>query len=277
MVVARNLGRSEPTIVEHSTNDLRSGTKLSCGIHNCPQRCHQLFDHSKMQCRKLVEFVCPRSHRLTRPCFRKDPSCRLCDAEDRRQERIRQRDHELEVERELKQKEYARQLGELQDEIAHQRRILRDRSAQEERENVLRQYRQDLASLRDTVMSMENRKRMEGWATPPENQASTTAASPGATTYSTPDTRQAAVKNQDKGNLGTWTSSAKAEWEHQKEFEGARNEALDSLMSMIGLEDVKEMFLSIKSKVDTAIRQNINMKDERFGATLLGNPGTGSS
>ena len=46
-------------------------------------------------------------------------------------------------------------------------------------------------------------------------------------------------------------------------------------MGMIGLEDVKEQFLSIKEKIDTAVRQNVDMKDERFGAALLGNPGTG--
>jgi hypothetical protein len=44
---------------------------------------------------------------------------------------------------------------------------------------------------------------------------------------------------------------------------------------MIGLEDVKQQFLAIKAKVDTTIRQGVPLKDERFGAALLGNPGTG--
>jgi hypothetical protein len=253
-----------------------SGTKLNCGIHDCPQRCHQLFDHSKMQCSKIVESVCSRNHRLSRPCFRKDPFCKACDTEDRRKELKRQRDHQLEVEREIKQKEYARRLAELEDETAHERRILRDRSEQQEREKVLRQYQQDLCSLRDTTREMKNMRIKDDPATPPGNQASIAAASPDTTTNSTLDTKQAVVQDQDKGGLRSWTPSAKDEWEHQKEFEGAQNEALDSLMNMIGLEDVKDKFLSIKSRVDTAIRQNVDMKDERFSAALLGNPGTGA-
>lgn len=40
---------------------------------------------------------------------------------------------------------------------------------------------------------------------------------------------------------------------------------------------MKEQFLAIKSKVDTVVRQNVSLKDERFGAALLGNPGTGET
>jgi hypothetical protein len=46
-------------------------------------------------------------------------------------------------------------------------------------------------------------------------------------------------------------------------------------MDMIGLEDVKSKVLKIKAKIDTVIRQGTDVKDERFGVTLLGNPGTG--
>jgi hypothetical protein len=266
MVDALNLGRSKCTVVVHLINESRSGTKLNCGIHDCPQRCHQLYDHSKMECHKLVESICSRNHRLSRLCFKKDPTCRVCETENCRQELKRQRDHKLEIEREIKQKEYAQHLAELQDEIAHERHILRDQSEQNEREKVLQQHQQDLASLKMKNSSL----------TLPENEASTTAASPGATPNSTLETKQAAAEDQHKVGLDVWSSSAKGEWKHQKEFEGARNEALDSLMDMIGLENVKDKFLSIKSKIDTAVRQNVNMKEERFGAVLLGNPGTGA-
>lgn len=46
---------------------------------------------------------------------------------------------------------------------------------------------------------------------------------------------------------------------------------------MIGLESVKQQFLTIKIKVDTVVRQNVPLKGERFGAALLGNPGTGKT
>jgi len=58
-------------------------------------------------------------------------------------------------------------------------------------------------------------------------------------------------------------------------LEGARNEAPDSLVDMVGL-DVNDKFLSIKSRIDTAVRQNIDMKDKRFSAALIGNLGTGA-
>ncbi|KAK0650649.1 NFX1-type zinc finger-containing protein 1 [Lasiodiplodia hormozganensis] len=67
------------------------------------------------------------------------------------------------------------------------------------------------------------------------------------------------------------------EWKDQKQFDGASNSALDDLMGMIGLENVKDQFLSIKGKIDVAIRQGLDMKNERFGAALLGNPGTGKT
>lgn len=45
---------------------------------------------------------------------------------------------------------------------------------------------------------------------------------------------------------------------------------------MIGLEDVKAQVLRIKAKVETSIRQGTDLKKERLGLVLLGNPGTGS-
>jgi hypothetical protein len=44
---------------------------------------------------------------------------------------------------------------------------------------------------------------------------------------------------------------------------------------MQGLESVKDQFLVIKNKIDTLVRQGVSLKRERFGAALLGNPGTG--
>jgi hypothetical protein len=276
MVDALNLGRSEWIPVVHLLNEASSGTKLSCGVHDCPQRCHQLFDHSKKECRKIVESVCSRNHKFSRACFRNDSTCRVCEAEDHRQELKRRRDHKLEADRKRKEQEYARQLAELQDELAHERRILRDQSEQDERDNVLQQHRQDLTSLRENFARAKNiRKKDPSIMTTCVNQPSTTTDLPGAAPNPSPGTQQDMAKDQSKGGLDALASSAKDEWEHQKKYEGAQNEALDSVMDMIGLEDVKDKFLSIKSRVDTTVRQAIDMKGERFGATLLGNPGTG--
>lgn len=70
-------------------------------------------------------------------------------------------------------------------------------------------------------------------------------------------------------------SAALEDWEDQKSREGARNKHLDTLFETIGMEKVKSEFLAIKAKIDTSLRQGVNLKNERFHAVLLGNPGTG--
>ena len=230
-----------------------------------------------MECHKTVESICSRNHKSSRPCFKKDYACGVCQAEDRRREERRQRDQKLELEREMKQKEYARQLAEVQDEIAHQRRILKDQSEHDERVKFLGQQQQDLKCLRDTVGRVQNKRKKDPPPMSIIGQATNSTALPNVHPGPAPDTDQAVANRQSKSNLSTWNPTARDEWEHQKELEGAENEALDSLMDMIGLEDVKDKFLSIKSKVDTAVCQNVDVSKERFGAALLGNPGTGPS
>jgi len=72
-------------------------------------------------------------------------------------------------------------------------------------------------------------------------------------------------------------SPSESEWDRQKRVDNASNGAIDSLMKMTGLEEVKAQVLKIKARADTALRQNTNMKDERYGIVLLGNPGTGKT
>lgn len=70
-------------------------------------------------------------------------------------------------------------------------------------------------------------------------------------------------------------SPAKEEWESQKKMENASNDAIDSVMDMVGLEEVKLQILKIKAKIDAGVRQNSNMKEDRLNVAFLGNPGTG--
>lgn len=46
-------------------------------------------------------------------------------------------------------------------------------------------------------------------------------------------------------------------------------------MEMIGLERVKSQVLEIKASVDLSVRQGTDLKKQRLGLILLGNPGTG--
>jgi len=71
-------------------------------------------------------------------------------------------------------------------------------------------------------------------------------------------------------------STSELEWERQKRVDGASNDAIDALMDMTGLEDVKSKILGIKAKIETVARQGTDMKRERLGMVMLANPGTGT-
>ncbi|EPS44029.1 hypothetical protein H072_1969 [Dactylellina haptotyla CBS 200.50] len=268
------------------------GILLNCGQHECPHRCHQLQDHTKMECPAIIKARCPRKeHNISRKCHDKAAaSCRKCEAEDREKERKQQRDHKLDQERLAKQVAYARKLAEIEDEIDHQNRLLREKRDDRDRENGISQKQQDLASLKTQVkrfsesgnagaptLPKQSGPPSSGRATssittvktPPASQTNLTGPQPSQTSMKEPE------NNEDHGE---WEiNESKVDWEWQKEFEGAENEALDSLMDMIGLESVKQEFLGIKAKVDTVVRQNASLNDERFGVALLGNPGTGKT
>lgn len=208
-----------------------------------------------MECQALVQFVCSRKHTSQRLCSKSQAACKICAEDDLQIERIRRRNTQLDAERDTKRAAYALQLAENQAEIDHQRRILQDHREAENSARALEQKKQDLARL---TLIADNLEKQQNSSTKPK-----------ASSASKSLTNKVAVENE-----GDW-SSAKTQWEHFKRYEGADNEALDDLMSMIGLEDVKDKFLAIKLEVDTAVRQGLDMSSKRFGASLLGNPGTG--
>ncbi|KAK6496366.1 hypothetical protein TWF481_002391 [Arthrobotrys musiformis] len=274
------------------------GILLNCGQHKCPYRCHQLQDHTKMECPEIIESRCARKkHDISRQCHDKAAaSCKKCEAEDREQERKRQRDHRLDQERQAKQIAYARKLAEIEDEIDHQKRLLRDKKDEHDRQNGISQKKQDLENLKKQVKRFSE-SGDASTSTPPKQSTPssgraassiTTAKTPPApqtnppapqTNSTVPQPSQTSMKEPENNeDHGEWEmSESKVDWEWQKEFEGAKNEALDSLMDMIGLESVKQEFLGIKAKVDAVVRQGASLNDERFGAALLGNPGTGKT
>ncbi|OJJ44977.1 hypothetical protein ASPZODRAFT_70336 [Penicilliopsis zonata CBS 506.65] len=243
------------------------GVKLSCGIHECPSKCHQLSDHSKMPCYKIVEWECPRNHRVSQACVNAKGNCTKCQKEDLAQERKRQRDTALDIERQRRQREYEIKLAELQDEIEHERRLQKDKREREDQTNVLNQLQQDLASLKIRDLPLP--------PSPDRPSKSTTVSSP-----KTPESPAARPKDQSvvqKAKPKQQVSAAKEEWEWQKKYVNAQSPEIDTLMDMIGLEEVKSKFLGVKLQVDTTIRQKVDIKTERFGSVFLGNPGTGKT
>ncbi|KAI1825953.1 P-loop containing nucleoside triphosphate hydrolase protein [Xylaria intraflava] len=273
---------------------------LSCGKHVCPKRCHIRVDHSKMPCNEARVDHCPNGHELVWRCSdRRPPPCQICRLEQEEKQRKARRDKDLELEREAKQRAYAKKLAAIKDAIAKQRQAAKDRAEEQMRAQTLHQFEAELARVTKEAKTGPARS-----ALPPPREADNGVLSP---RQEPPDTNQADQLNPSPGQLQTaqpepqepepgsedtsdtphpgeeedtpirQQSPAENDWQQQKTLEFASNEALDSLMGMIGLESVKKEFLTIKARVDTAIRQGVDLKGERLGTSLLGNPGTGKT
>ncbi|KAK7025285.1 P-loop containing nucleoside triphosphate hydrolase protein [Favolaschia claudopus] len=254
------------------------GTRLKCGRHVCPSKCHQLSDHSKMECKHILRSKCPRKHPQTYHCSKGPPAnCNKCDHEDKLAEEKRRRDYELEQKREAAEQEYKDRLAAIDAKIAAQKAAEQDVLTQSQRKHTLEQRERDL----EDIIARVNR--------PPVPPPSPTSSSPSAP--KSPPSRHPKAKSSippiqqpvNASNKPSATkmqipaSTARAEWQRQKDLEGARNAAIDAIMKMIGLEEVKDKILEIKAKIDTSLRQNASLKDERFNTTFLGNPGTGKT
>lgn len=74
--------------------------------------------------------------------------------------------------------------------------------------------------------------------------------------------------------FGHVPSPAADRWARSKE-RGEENDAIDKLMELEGLEEVKEQFLTIKFKTDMDRKNKISPVHSRYHAVLQGNPGTG--
>lgn len=289
---------------------------LSCGKHKCPKRCHLRIDHSKVQCYEVMRDVCPDNHKLMWNCSDKArPACQSCRREKEERDRKARRDKDLELERQAKQLAYAKQLQAIQDGIAAQRKALKDRQEEVLRQQTLQQHSAELSRLTEQVKKpiktakppqsqASKQQPVPDAAKPVENKAPSTGSEATPVNVSVPSTNDNG-NDKDDGDSNTpeatpdsshepepepepeaepepmpepkGPSPAEADWQHQKDYENASNESLDSLFKMIGLESVKKGFLNIKARIDTSLRQGADIKDERFGAALLGNPGTGKT
>jgi hypothetical protein len=59
---------------------IHSTVMLSCGLHTCPLKCHQLYDHSEMLCQRIPEIKCPNGHTQSGKCQEiPPPVCLKCE------------------------------------------------------------------------------------------------------------------------------------------------------------------------------------------------------
>jgi hypothetical protein len=208
---------------------------------------------------ELVEVNCSRQHKRRVQCSKQNAACSKCLQEDKEIERRAKRDLQMEKERLARQAAYKKELQDIEDDLDLQRRLLKYEAEKDEQRKTLQQRRSEVDALKETV---ERTKEQEARRKQSETEQ-TLKSEPSKTVGQKPPPDQALP------------GTARFEWEQLKRMEGARSKTLDELMEMIGLEDVKKQFLSVKSKVDTILRQNSSLKSERFSCSLLGNPGTG--
>ncbi|SMR53285.1 unnamed protein product [Zymoseptoria tritici ST99CH_3D1] len=239
------------------------GVLLNCGKHECERKCHQLADHSKIACSFPIEEECPKRHRLRWTCAEGHPvSCRTCDMEAAAQRAQQERNAKLDQERQDRQAAYALELAAIQEELNRVRQAAKDKRTEDEQTAELARRQLDLANAKALAAQREAAEKKD----PSSDQANIgeTQTNPTSTTLG-------------DGNSPHAHSEAQQDWDWQKVNEGASNMAIDSLMAMIGLEAVKEQFLEIKAQMDLLVRQNLSVEKQRFGAVLMGNPGTGKT
>ena len=255
-----------------------SGVVLSCGIHSCPQRCHQLYDHSKMQCHHVLTSKCAKGHATQRRCFRGPPqACARCDLDDRDDSRKQQRDFELQQKRAEEQREHARQMSCIDEKIEHERQRLRDEQLRRGRDQALQQKTQDL--LQAARMGSNLASSFIPAPDPPSLGVTRSSASSEAkpATATKPSQQEENSPKAGPSLPPPDCSPSVQEWERRKQVENASNDAIEAIMGMTGLEEVKAQVLKIMAKIETMNRQGTDMKDERVGVVLLGNPGSGKT
>lgn len=248
-----------------------SGELLKCGIHKCPNRCHQLSDHSKMACRYKINDKCSNGHVQVWQCrMGRPPPCRQCEFQRKAKEKRAQDDLDRQQKEERQREDHAAKMAKVDEEI----RSAREKAMEERRSTEMSK------ALRQKEKDLENAKQLAAKARAAKASESTKQR---AATGKKPEMEIDAVQPatacpSDFINLfKTAPSPSEVEWGRQRRVDNASNDAIDSLMEMTGLEDVKAQFLRIKARIDLALRQNTDMKEERFGMVLLGNPGTGKT
>ncbi|KAI1989899.1 hypothetical protein LOZ53_003465 [Ophidiomyces ophidiicola] len=189
-------------------------------------------------------------------------------------EEKKRRDADLERKQQARRHAHAEELAEVQRKIDEQQQILNGTAIERKFKTTLDQRLKDLERLKAAVSAARDQESKVNVLPTHSQQPCTTSPLEYATT---PTSVQSTTILAEQPSIQPVLSSAREEWDYQKDVEGQTNESLDSLMNMIGLEKVKEKFMSVKARVDAVVRQSASLNDERFNAALLGNPGTGKT
>jgi hypothetical protein len=234
-----------------------------------------------MNCSRIVDSKCPNGHVQKRKCYEFQPAkCKRCEIEEKRDDEILQRDMQLQDKRLRDQVKHDMDIADLEMQIQKIRDEAEDKKVGQERQRALEQKKRDLEAAQHRAaqsVQQDSHSALQGARPPPTTSA--TASDNNGDTFRHPDSQNQTPSNTTRSFLSNpparKQTASELEWERQKRVDGAANAAIDELMMLTGLEDVKAKMLDIKAKVETVARQGIDMKKERMGMVMLGNPGTG--
>lgn len=236
---------------------------------------------------------CPKGHTKSRRCHVPPPkSCAKCDKDARRILEEAQKALQIQEQRTKDEEEHAKHMAKLDVMLADERQRMKDAQLTRERANAIQLKEKDLAqaqavtinTLRNPVPDPASSKTSAPAvpSAPPPAQENRPAANPardgainGASTVRPKDPPFDPGHSKGQKWAQKRVSGAKEEWERQKRTENAFNDDIDSVMEMVGLEEVKLQILKIKAKIEVSLRQNADMSKDRLNVVLLGNPGTG--
>ena len=230
-----------------------------------------------MQCHHVLNSKCSVGHVLSWKCHSGRPAtCTACLLKKKADEKKQMKDFERQRKLDQQKQDHAARMAQLDEEIRQLTEQAMDAQLSKDMKKALEQKQHDLENAKiQAVQRLEFSKTSANAETSPPRAKSLlpqrhrpSVSSPSSVA---PVDYSPKPYLQDKQVL----LPAEKEWNRQKEQENASNDAIDSLMAMTGLQEVKDQFLRIKAKIDTAVRQNITFNKERFGIVLLGNPGTG--
>lgn len=256
---------------------------LKCGLHNCTSSCHQLVDHSKILCRTVLNQKCIDGHNQSWQCHAgAPPACSKCERDRKEAVKRTQRALEEKLKRDEKIQKHQKEVARIEEEMEQITQSIKDARLDSEQKAILAQKRMDLAAAREQAdrAQISHHEGPPGIPNddPPNPSDLSLKKSPPTSTRPATSTpcQHSKLREILKTTVEHDESPSKTEWQRQKDQENAHNPAIDKIMEMIGLEDVKAQVLRIKAKVETSIRQGTDLKKERLGLVLLGNPGTGT-
>lgn len=189
-------------------------------------------------------------------------------------------DLEAQEQRELSKRQHELDMAELEAQLQFEREKAADVQAAKDRNDEIRQKTREIEDAKKRA----NKAKQAGL------QTTSSVAGPGNANSIPPHTTPSTSNQpQSSGNdtsaqppsstsvplRPSVPSPARDKWEHQKRVDGIQNNAVDKIMDLTGLEEVKEQILRIKAKIDTMKRQGVALDKERLNLVLLGNPGTG--